>query len=60
MESVIVVWTLSHITLSDALLRIASRRGRNCLISKLLALTAELSLDELLKGFLLVPLNGSK
>ena len=50
----------SHITLSDALLRIASRRGRNYLISKSSTLTAKLSLDKSPKRFLLAPLDSSK
>jgi len=59
-DFVIVAYTFSQITSSDSIRRIAFRRGRNCLILKLLELTAELSLNRLTKRLLLPPLDSNK
>jgi len=59
-DSIIVVYTFSQITLLDLMRRIAFRRGRNRLMLKSLKPTAELSLDRLIKRLLLPPLDGNK
>ena len=60
MDSIIVVYTFSQTISLGLIQRITFRRGRNCLMSKLLELTAKLSLNRLLKRLLLPPLDSNK
>ena len=60
MDSIIVVYTFSQMTLLGLMQKIAFRRGRNRLILKLLEITAELSLNRSLRRILLPLLDGNK
>jgi hypothetical protein len=59
-DSIIVAYTFSQMTSLDLMQRIAFRRGRNRLMSKLLELTAKLSLNRLTKRLLLPLLDSNK
>jgi len=59
-DSIIVAYTFSQMTLLDLMRRIAFKRGRNYLMSKSSEPTAKLNLDRLTKRLLLLPLDGNK